>query len=147
LYRQIRRELEHSQASVRAIWLPMPILSGVRASGYDQGMTSTSTLSVTSPATADSAIRFQTEPMMEQHSHIFGKMQLFAPDAPFDQWDKLPWRLKSEKAEKGAKPLDLMIRPERVQECWKHSSIIREQDLWPQAQDAQGDTPQTPPRS
>lgn len=86
---------------------------------------------------ASSAIVFQTEPMLDKFSHLYGTMRLFAPEAPQEQWGELPWRLTSEKGQpnvNGGKPLDYMIKPgkENFDYCWNHTSIITGVNLWPQ---------------
>ena len=79
---------------------------------------------------------FQSEPLLQKFSHLYGQICLYAPDAPADQWGALPWRFTTEKGQPGVqdgKAMDLIIKPgaETFDTVWHHTSLINSLQLWP----------------
>ena len=77
-------------------------------------------------------------PFHERSSHLFGKITMYAPDAPPSEWGNLAWTITTEKSgRKGdGGPIRVQVKAEYVMKAFERPSFVTKEMRWDGPQEA-----------
>lgn len=77
-------------------------------------------------------VKFLHDPIMEMHSGLLGEVGLYPAATVPAEWGQHPWQIKTANGWEGrdSPGLTYVIKPEFVQEAWRHLACIQYNAHW-----------------